>query len=158
MLEQLLNDHCLDPKNPYKIYDLAAEYDRLEQGAMGVSLYLKAADLSDDKLLQYKSMIGLARCYDRQGGRFHTVETAFMDAIALMPYRPEAHFFICQFYEPNHKWKQVKMHAQLGLHPYIGRTTALDIPGYDGYKGLLYFDALATWYIAGTQTGKHAIL
>ena len=46
----------------------------------------------------------------------------------------------------------VKMHAQLGLHPYIGRTTALDIPGYDGYKGLLYFDALATWYIAGTAS------
>ena len=157
MLEQLLNEHCLDPKNPYKIYDLAAEYDRLEQGAMGVSLYLKAADISDDKLLQYKSMIGLARCYDRQGGRFHTVETAFMDAIALMPYRPEAHFFICQFYEPNHKWKQVKMHAQLGLQASQDfLNEEIDIPGYDGHKGILYFDALATWYIAGTQTGKHA--
>ena len=51
MLQELLNEHCLDPKNPYKIYDLAAEYDRLDQGAMGVSLYLKAADISDDKIL-----------------------------------------------------------------------------------------------------------
>ena len=60
----------MDPKNAYKCYDLATEYDRLEQGAMGVSLYLKAADLSNDKLLQYKSMIGLALIYYRQGRCF----------------------------------------------------------------------------------------
>lgn len=160
MIQELLNEHCLDPKNPYKLYDLAAEYDRLEQGAMGVSLYLKTADLTEDKLLQYKSMIGIARCYQRQNNRFHTVETAYLDAIALMPYRPEAHFFISEFYEPNQKWKQVKMHSQLGLEWYLNpfgeKIEDLDIPGYDGYKALLYLNALSTWYVAGTQTGKHA--
>lgn len=164
MLQELLNAHALDPKNPDKIYRLAAEYDRLDQGAMAVSLYLKAADISECKSLQYKSMIGIARCYQRQENRFHTVETAYMDAIALCPDRPEAYFFICEFYEPHHKWKQVKMHAQLGLMTSIMngqidkglRQYKDSLRGFDGYEGLLYYDALATWYIAGTQTGKHA--
>ena len=161
MLQELLNTHCLDPKNPRKLYDLAAEYDRLDQGAMAVSLYLKTADMSDgeiheERLLKYKSMIGIARCYQRQNNRFHTVETCYMDAIALFPFRPEAHFFIAEFYEPNNKWKQMKMHTQMGLEYYNEAWEVEDIPGFDGYQGLQYYDALATWYIAGTQTGKHA--
>lgn len=57
MLQELLNDHIMDPKNPDKIFKLASEYDRLEQGAMAVSLYLKTADLSDNTLLDRKSVV-----------------------------------------------------------------------------------------------------
>ena len=83
MLQKLLEEHVIDSKNPYKCYDLAKEYDKLEQGAMAVSLYLKSADLSEDKKLQYKCMIGIARCYWRQRNRGFTVEGAFLDAVKL---------------------------------------------------------------------------
>ncbi len=106
----------MDPKNPNKIYDLAKEYDRIENGAMGVSLYLKAADISTDKELQYKSLIGIARCYDRQRDRNFTTEGALLDAAALIPTRPEAHYLLCLVYEKMKKWKNCFLHAQLALN------------------------------------------
>tara|TARA_Y100000389_G_C17408696_1_gene489592 strand:+ start:59 stop:1288 length:1230 start_codon:yes stop_codon:yes gene_type:complete len=159
MIQELLNEHCLDPKNTYKLLKLAREYDRLEQGAMAVSLYLKTADISEDKEFQYECMIGIARAYQRQGNRQWTVKTAYQDAIALMPYRPEAHFFLAQFLETLQEWKPMLMHINLALEwydNYHDEECILDIPGYGGYKGLLYYQALATWFIGGTQTGKHA--
>ena len=82
-LQQKLETHVKDSKNPFKIYDLAKEYDKLENGAMAVSLYLKAADIAEDKTLQYKSLIGIALCYDRQRDRNFTTEGSLLDAAAL---------------------------------------------------------------------------
>jgi|TARA_B100001093_G_scaffold517606_1_gene599677 hypothetical protein len=159
MIQELLNEHCLDPKNTHKLLKLAREYDRLEQGAMAVSLYLKTADISEDKEIQYECMIGIARAYQRQKNRQWTVKTAYQDAIALMPYRPEAHFFLAEYLETLQEWKPMLMHTNLALEWYnegYDEEWVLDIPGYGEYEGLLYFQALATWFIGGTQTGKHA--
>ena len=84
-----------------------SEYDKLENGAMGVSLYLKAADITEDKDLQYKSLIGIGLCYDRQRDRNHTSEGAFLDAAALLPERPEAHYHLCTIYEKMKSWKRL---------------------------------------------------
>lgn len=159
MLQELLNKHCLDPKNPDKLLALAREYDRLEQGAMAVSLYLKTADISESTEIQYECMIGIARSYQRQGNRQWTVKTGYMDAIALMPYRPEAHFFLAEFLQELHEWKASLMHVNTALEWYEngGRhSDELNLPGYGSYKGLLYHQAVAIWQISGTQTGKHA--
>ena len=155
MLQKLLNEQVLDPKNPEKVYALAQEYDRLEQGAMAVSLYLKAADLSKDKILQYKSMISIGRCYDRQGNRRYTVEGAFLDAAALLPERPEAHYLLSKFYEMGNMWKNSLMHANIGLKLSVNSRN-LDI-GYPGCKALAFQAALAKWYVTCTQEGKHAL-
>jgi hypothetical protein len=164
MLQELLESHVMDPKNAYKCYDLAKEYDRLEQGAMGVSLYLKAADLSNDKALQYKAMIGLTLIYYRQGRRDFTVEGGLLDAVALCPERPEAHYHLCAYYEHKAMWKHCLSHANTAL-AFSTQYNPLHISGlthdavYElGYKGedwLYYFRALSTWYITGQQVGKH---
>ena len=146
MIQTALETHVMDPKNPYKCFELAKEYDQLEQGAMAVSLYLKSADLSDNKDLQYDCMVGVALCYDRQRDRGYTVEGALFDAIALDPTRTTAHYYLCKFYEGGAQWKKVLMHA----------NTALQFEQSDKeYQDLLYYQALATWYICGQQNGKH---
>lgn len=155
MLQKLLNEQVLDPKNPEKVYALAREYDRLEQGAMAVSLYLKAADLSKDKILQYKSIISIGRCYDRQGNRRYTVEGAFLDAAALLPERPEAYYLLSKFYEMGSMWKHSLVHANTGLR-LPEDSLDLDV-GYPGRKALAFQSALAKWYVTGTQEGKHAL-
>lgn len=157
MLQNRLEDHILDGKNPHKCYLLAKEYDKLEQGAMAVSLYLKAADLAssefvDNKELQYKCMIGIGRCYERQRDRGFTVEGAFLDAVALLPTRPEAHYHLCKHYEGKSLWKHCLIHAELALdNPHIEENCEL---GFPGYENLLYYQALANWYISGQQNGK----
>ena len=147
----------MDPKNSYKLYDLAKEYDRLEQGAMGVSLYLKAADLSDDSDLQYKCMIGLALIYDRQKDRGFTVEGALLDAAALCPERPEAHYYLCKYYESKGNWKHCLMHANTAI--VLSRSTlewyaSDDLEATDIHY-LYFYRALSTWHITGQQIGKH---
>lgn len=155
MLQQLLNEQVLDPKNPEKILKLAKEYDRLRQGAMAVSLYLKAADLSTDKILQYKSMLGIALCYDRQGNRRYTVEGALLDAAAILPERPEAYYFLSKFYADGQTWKKSYFFACAGLKL---ETPDDDLElNYPGKKALMFQRALAKWYVTGTQEGKHAL-
>ena len=152
-LQQKLEAHILDSKNPFKIYDLAKEYDKLENGAMGVSLYLKAADITEDKNLQYKSLIGIGLCYDRQRDRNHTSEGAFLDAAALLPERPEAHYHLCTIYEKMRAWKRCLLHANLGLatqHVTAENEELL----YPGTQDLEYYQALSKWSITGQQDGK----
>ncbi len=136
----------MDPKNPHKCFDLAQEYDRLEQGAMAVSLYLKSADITDSVDLQYDCMVGIALCYDRQRDRGYTVEGALLDAVALNPTRTAAHYYLCKFYEQTCQWKKCLAHAK----------TALQFQQTDKeHQDILFFQALATWYISGQQNGKH---
>lgn len=144
----------MDPKNPVKIFALAKEYDRLEQGAMAVSLYLKTADLSTNKLLQYKCLLGIGNCYWRQGNRKVTVEGAFQDAAALLPERPEAHYFLAKLYEQHSQWKMCLLHARLGLMFKV--EDQLDV-GFPGRPALAFLEALSKWYVTGTQEGKHAL-
>ena len=152
-LQQKLEAHILDSKNPFKIYDLAKEYDKLENGAMGVSLYLKAADITEDKNLQYKSLIGIGLCYDRQRDRNHTSEGAFLDAAALLPERPEAHYHLCTIYEKMRAWKRCLLHANLGLATQHATTENEELL-YPGTQDLEYYQALSKWSITGQQDGK----
>ena len=120
-LQTVLEKHIMDPKNDSLCYDLAKEYDKIENGAMAVSLYLKAADMSEDTFLQYKCMIGIGRCYDRQRDRGFTVEGAFQDAVALVPDTPQAHYLLakelCTSLNINH------IHVRLGI-PYSNKNNA----------------------------------
>lgn len=154
-LQTVLEKHIMDPKNDSLCYDLAKEYDKIENGAMAVSLYLKAADMSEDTFLQYKCMIGIGRCYDRQRDRGFTVEGAFQDAVALVPDTPQAHYLLAKHYEATSQWKKCLMHANLGLSVDHVDGGALDEElGYPGWHYLKFLQALATWYIAGQQNGK----
>lgn len=152
-LQQKLETHIKDSKNPFKIYDLAKEYDRLENGAMAVSLYLKAADITEDKNLQYKSLIGIGLCYDRQRDRNHTSEGAFLDAAALLPERPEAHYHLCTIYEKMKSWKRCLLHANLGLATEHAATENEELL-YPGTQDLEYYQALSKWSVTGQQDGK----
>lgn len=151
-LQQLLNEHVFDPKNTQKMYELACEYDRLEQGAAAVSFYIRAADLEEkDKLLQYRCMIGAALCYQRQGGRNHTVTGLLQHAISLQPARPEGHFFLAKHGENMGDWRVVLVHANLALQFRNAPDVGIDWPGD---RELWYLQAHATWQISGVESGR----
>jgi hypothetical protein len=153
-LQELLNEHVLDPKNTHKMYRLAREYDILGQGAAAVSLYIRAADIEEtDKLLQYKCMIGAALCYQRQGGRNHTVTGLLQHAISLLPDRPEAHYFFAKHGETIGDWRICLIHANMAL--LFNRVEDVGIE-WPGNKELFYLQAHATWQISGTESGRRA--
>jgi len=119
-------------------------------------LYIKAADLTDDKILQYKCMILAGECYRRQGNRMFTVLGMFQDAVNTIPNRPEGHYFLASYYEQRSQWKECLMHAQLGLGLSVNGV-AEDDPYDIGYPGKDWFyvqEAISHWFLDGVQSSR----
>ena len=159
----LLNDVVLDYQNPEKIYKLAQEYDRLEQGAGAFSWYLRAADMSpgitwEERWLQYKCMILSAFIYDRNQNRDHSTEGLLEIAIETMPERPEAYYYLSKFKQERNDWRKSLMYASIGISNIENGTLEeapdndVDYPGDDALR-LLY--ARAKWKTDGRDASKN---
>jgi len=115
-LRDLVTELGFDPKNTTKMYHLAREYDRLEQGAMAISLYLRAADIEENNVdLQYRCMVYMSECYHRQGDRKNSVLASLQHAVMLDPSRPEAYWLMCKIYEEFGDWRNMGIFAEIGL-------------------------------------------
>jgi hypothetical protein len=155
----LLNDVVLDYSNPQKLYDLAREYDRLEQGSAAFSFYLRAADMAnsddeDEKWIQYKSMILSAFIYDRNLNRGHSVVGLLKMSIETMPERPEAYYYLAKYYQGKNEWRDSLIFAKIGVEctKYKEIDDDLNFPGVEALK-LLY--ARAKWKTDGRDTSKN---
>ena len=153
MIESLLNDVVLDGKNPQKLYALAEEYDRLEQGAAAATFYLRAADNEyTDKILQYKANIKLANIYLREGNRFQSVISIMHNAIKVLPTRPEAYYFLSKWHQDRDEWRPSYMLTSIGLQfTHHSEDIGVDYPGKEGLEWL---HARAEWKDNGTDVGK----
>jgi hypothetical protein len=156
MLQELLNEHAHDPKDPNKIYNLARQYDIEEQGAMAISLYLKAADLTFDEELQYRCMLRIALVYNRQGNRRYTVEGALLDALGLGPERPEVHHHLSNYYAEVGAWKQAYYHAHAGVMCSESYDHYEELE-FGGIEHVLVQRAIAKWHITGQQDAKRML-
>jgi len=156
---KLLNDVVLDYSNSDKIYALAKEYDKLEQGAAATGFYLRAADMSpgktfEEKWLQYKSMILSAHIYQRTGDRSNSVLGLYKIAIATMPERPEAYYFASKFYQSKSEWRDSLMFAQIGIACNTAKAPDNDL-NYHGKEELKLLYARAKWKTDGRDDSKN---
>lgn len=158
----LLNDVVLDYQNPYKIYKLAREYDRLQQGAAAFGFYLRAADMSpgktwEERWIQYKSMVLGAFIYDRSRDRDHSTEGLLKIAIETMPERPEAFYFLSKFKQDRNDWRESLMYASIGISN--TENTFEEAPdndiGYPGINALKLLYARAKWKTDGRDDSKN---
>lgn len=157
---KLLNDVILDYSNPDKIYKLAREYDKLEQGSAAFSYYLRAADMSpgktqEEKWLQYKCMILGSFIYERNGDRDHSVEGLLKIAIDTYPDRPEAYYFLSKFKQRKQDWREAMMYAAIGLKFVRWNTEFDDDLDYPGINGLRLLYARAKWKTDGRDESKN---
>lgn len=97
-LEKKILDFIEDSENPDNNFWLAVEYDNLNQTASAFSLYLRCAERTTDKNLQYECLIRSGLCFKRQGERVYSEKSCWQNAIYIMPHRPEAYFFMSQFF------------------------------------------------------------
>ena len=159
---QLLHDVILDYNNPDKIYKLAREYDRLQQGSGAFGFYLRAADMSPgntfkEKWLQYKCMILSAAIYERNENRNQSVEGLLKLAIDTLPDMPEAYYFLAKVKAKNNDWRESLMYSKIGMNFAEGIESAaldndLEYPG-DNALSLLY--AKSKWKTDGRDSSKN---
>ena len=147
-IEDLVVELSKDPFNPALNFDVAVEYEKQNQTASAVSFYLRTAEYGHTyhPSLTYASLLKVARCFDDQNDRQGTVSNCLLQAVAYLPYRPEAYFLLSQFFERLGQWQECYTWAQLGLHQQPCGALPVHV-GYEGQYVLVFEKAVAAWWI-----------
>lgn len=162
MIQKLLNDVVLDHKNPFKLYKLAREYDRLEQGAAAATFYMRAAENNneesfEEKFIQYKSLILMALVYHREGNRDITVRSILRHAITAMPNMPHAYYILSEWLADRHEWQEAYMLSKQALDC-VNDFDKIDSDlVYEGKWHLEFVHAISKWKVEGSDRAKNYI-
>ena len=148
IIEDLVVQLSTDPFNPELNFKCAVEYENLNQTASAVSFYLRCAEYGyeTNKDLAYNSLLRMARCFEDQSDRQYTVSNCILQAITVIPDRPEAYFMLSQFYEKSNAWQESYTWALLGLNT-TEKSPLLVSVGYHGTYCLEFQQAVAAWWI-----------
>ena len=98
-LNQLLKEYVNNPEDPDTNLQLAFHYNDINQTAAAISFYLRTAERSRDKQLQYECMLKAASCFESQGMRSISVKGLLQHAISILPRRPEAYLSLSTIQE-----------------------------------------------------------
>jgi FkbM family methyltransferase len=146
----LLEKFIYDPADAETNFALAIYYNRIGQTASAVSYYIRTAERTDNDLLKYECLVKAAICFEKQGTRAFSVKGLLQHAIALLPTRPEAYFFLSRLHEIEQKegdWFLCYTLASIGLGVCDHNSPPLitDV-GYPGKYGLLFEKAVSSWW------------
>ena len=147
-----LHNYIQDPSDPLINFKLATEYEDIGQTAAAVSFYLRAAERTHSKVLQYCSLVRTALCFIKQGSRDITVKTLLQRAIGVLPDAPEAYYFLSNQLRKKNEYHDAYLIASLGVNYTQQHNT---IPEYSG-RHLLIFEKLVNgWEVGVTVENKH---
>lgn len=146
-IEQLVIELSKNPFDPQLNFDVAVEYQRLNQTASAVSFYLRCAEYGDEKsLLTYTSLLKISQCFNDQKGREYSVSNCILQAISVNPHRPEAWLLLSQFHESMSQWQETYTFAHIGLGCHVTEPLPADVD-YPGAFALHFQKAVAAWWI-----------
>ena len=154
-LNEMLIRYVYDQENANNNFNLAVEYDKLNQGAAAVSYYLRAAERSDDDLLSYYCLIRIAQLFTIQTNRSRTVHGLYKIAIAFKPERPEAYYCYSKLLESEGDNITSYLICSLGLRGEIAPRN--DFIGYPGTYGLLFQKSIAAYWVGKPKESRIAL-
>ena len=160
-IERLVVDASKDPLSPVMNFNIAVEYEKLNQTASAVGFYLRAAEYgySTHPLITYSSLLRVSICMEGQKDRNWTVSNTLLQAIAYLPDRPEGYFLMSRFYERSGSWQESYTFAEMGLARASSRHTGLPVDvEYIGEAGLVFQKAVAGWWIGRMDESKNLFL
>ena len=157
-VKDLAVDVAFDSYNPEKNFALANAYYDQGQYSSAAGFYLRAADrgYQTHTLLAYTSLIKMALCFSKQGSRSSTVYQTLLQAVSLLPGRPEAYFHLSRIHERNKEWQRSATFAELGLANHLADYNS-PLPSYVEYNGmycLLFEKAVCGWWLGRKEESK----
>jgi hypothetical protein len=161
MLEHRLKEYALDPENPETNYNLAIEYLEIGQTAAAISYFLRCADRSvDDLELAYECLIHIGKCFDTQGNRLAHAYGAFMQAISILPKRPEAYYFLSRIKNWTTKYEEGYYHVCIALQvcDFENLKPLRNLSEYTGIHCLFFEKALSSWHWGKVEQCKNMFL
>ena len=145
-------DNPVDPKSNF---NLGVEYESLNQTAAAASFYLRAAEKTNNRSLQYKALIRNAICFEKQGNRDLTIKTLLQRAISVLPNRPEAYYLLSKLYERRQEFHDCYTISSIGLENTNCFPEKLDeIPEYPGKYGLIFEKAVSGWWVGLNEQSR----
>lgn len=156
MLNNLIIDLSSDPFDPEKNFEVALEYESLNQYASAMSFYLRAAEYGYvlNMEIAYTSLLKLSMCLEKLQERQASVINSLLQAIAYVPDRPEAYFLLSRTYERMSEWQLCYTFAELGL---TKAKNLQDLPvsvDYNGKYCLEFEKAVSGWWIGRKEESK----
>ncbi len=147
-IEALVEKLSIDPFNPEINFQCALEYEKLNQTASAVSFFLRSAEYGYEshKAIAYTSLLKMSFCFEDQNDRVSTVSNCILQALALMPDRPEAYFHMSRFYEKNKSWQECYTWAELGMNKHANFELPAFVNYYDKYC-LEFQKGISAWWI-----------
>ena len=154
-LENLIVDLSHNPFNPVLNFNVAVEYERLNQIGSAVSFYLRCAEYGTESNPDYvyASLLKLAKCFDDQNDRVNTVSNCLLQAIAYLPYRQEGYFLLSRFYERAGQWQECYTHAQIGLRQNKMPSLPIDVEFHGDYC-LRFEIAVSAYWLGRSKESK----
>jgi hypothetical protein len=149
-LKSLLITYVQNPCNPMSNFNLAVFYEGIGQTASALSYYLRAAERTESKLLQFECLLRASMCFEKQGSRNYTVKGLLQHALAIQPLRPEGYYLLSRFYEREKSWQDSYMIASMGNqvsnNKVIVTSPLITKIDYPGDYALLYQKAVSSWW------------
>lgn len=108
MLLDKIKKYIESPDNALYNYDIAKEYEKLNQYSSACGFFLRAADQSTDMNFTYDCIIGAARSLIEHGDSFKMSYFLLEKAINLIPERQDAYYFVSlsHKYTSNHMFEE----------------------------------------------------
>lgn len=163
-IDNILKKFVNKPNDPENNFSLALYYDNIDQTATAVSYYLRTAERTSDDFLKYECLLLASACFERQGTRKFTVKGLLLQAVALMPKRPEAYFKLSKFYEnegtSDGRWIESYTIASIGLAvvDFDNLAPMRTKNNFPGKYGLLFQKAATAWWCGLCEESKNIFL
>jgi len=149
-----LQEYIFDPSNAEKNFELGYWYDAQGHVASSLSLYLRAAELSEDNDLTYEALIRIVLGFKKQGDRLFSIKSLLYHAINTCPTRPEAFWLLSQIYELGNEWHEAHNAICLAEEFMVNHKPTRSDIGYEGDYVVLFQKAVTIWYIGGRDDAR----
>lgn len=146
-----MHNHLLqyveDPTNPLNNFNLALEYEKINQTASAMGFFLRCAERTSETDLSYECLLHMANCFNHQTRRPITIVSVYHQAISLLPKRPEAYYHLARHYNWEAKYSKGYFYANLALEICNFNSIPLrtDIKYYGKWE-LIFEKALSSWW------------
>lgn len=147
-LQKVIEVYVAEPRDAVRNFVLGVEYEKRGQFAAAMSLYLRTAELTESKELQYECLLRNYLMIDKQGRRDYSSTGQLLHALAVLPKRPEAYLLLARHHQSRNNQQEAYTYASMGLEVCSETNTPLNTDvTYPGWYSLLVEKAIAGWWI-----------
>jgi tetratricopeptide (TPR) repeat protein len=147
MVIESLKKYIQNPHSAEANFEMGMAYYRMKHYSSALTYFHRAAELSNDPLLEYKCMILCSNALYHRGNRPHQVKGFALHAISILPKRPEAWFIYTRILEICGDWQECYSMTCSSLLGCDFDVITFEGSEYPGKYGIMFEKAISSWNI-----------